>query len=95
MNEAGIILKKKGLWDNTIQPMVRNAQGKIIGTPKGKSHEGEIAKYMALSELAKTQSNWKEYQYKAEDSPEYTKEELEVMKNTSHIEMWKMDIKNI
>jgi hypothetical protein len=30
LNEAGIILKKKGLWDNTIQPMVRNAQGKII-----------------------------------------------------------------
>jgi predicted phage terminase large subunit-like protein len=80
LNEAGIILKKKGLWDNTIQPMVRNAQGKIIGTPKWKSHDGEIAKYMALSELAKEQENWKEYQYKAEDSPEYTKEELEVIK---------------
>ena len=43
---------------------------------------------MILSELAKEQENWKEYQYKAEDSPEYTKEELEVIKSQVPSYIW-------
>lgn len=60
--------------------MVKNAQGKIIGTPKGKTSDGELSKYMQLSELAKTQDNYKEYHYTAYDSPEWTTEQLEQIK---------------
>lgn len=77
LNEAGIILKKKGLWDNTIQPMVRNARGKIIGTPKGKTSDGETSKYMQLSDLCKVEDNWKEYHYPAIESPEWDEKQLD------------------
>lgn len=80
LNEAWIILKKKGLWDNTIQPMTKNAQGKIVWTPKGKTHNGEPSKYHQLSQLSQTQDNYKEYVYTAYDSPERTKDQLDQIK---------------
>jgi len=37
LNEAGIILKKPGLWDNTLRPMFnQDSSVRIAGTPKGK-----------------------------------------------------------
>lgn len=37
LNEAGIILKKEGLWDNTLRPMFnKHSKLRIAGTPKGK-----------------------------------------------------------
>jgi hypothetical protein len=60
LNEAGIILKNEDLWLKTIQPMCKDAQVKIVGTPKG------INYYYDLSQLAKTQPNeWCEYHYPA------------------------------
>lgn len=88
LNEAGIILKNPKLWDNTIAPMVKNAQGKIIGTPKGKTANGEEHKYFSLSLLEQTETNWKTYHYTAYDSPEYTEEELEQIKRTSAPYIW-------
>lgn len=88
LNEAGIILKKKWLWDNTIQPMVRNARGKIIWTPKGKTSDWEKSKYLQLSELCETESNWTEYHYTAFDSPEWTKEQLEQIKSQVPSYIW-------
>jgi hypothetical protein len=43
---------------------------------------------MILSEMAKTQSNWREYVYCAAESPEYTKEELEVIKSQVPTYIW-------
>lgn len=59
LNEAGIILKSEDLWLKTIQPMCKDAQVKIIGTPKG------INYYYDLSELCKTEDDWVEYYYPA------------------------------
>lgn len=91
LNEAGIILKKVGLWDNTLQPMLKNARGKIIGTAKGKTHNGEPSKYFQLSELCKTEPNFKEYHYTAYDSPEWTPEQLEQIKSQVPSYIWKQE----
>jgi hypothetical protein len=60
--------------------MFKNAQGKIIGTPKGKTHNGERSKYYELSQMAIDSPNWQEYHYTAFDSPEWTVEQLEDIK---------------
>lgn len=58
LNEAGIILKNEDLWLKTIQPMCKDAQVKIVGTPKG------INYYYDLSQLAITNPDeWVEYHY--------------------------------
>jgi hypothetical protein len=71
--------------------MVRNAQGKIIGTPKGKTHNGEVSEYYLLSELYKTQTNWKTYQYSAYDSPTWTHEQLEQIKGQVPGYVWQQE----
>ena len=45
LNEAGLILKKSSLWDNTLYPMIKNdnVRGKVIGTPKGRNKFYELA----------------------------------------------------
>lgn len=91
INEAGIILKKSGLWDNTLQPMLKNARGKIIGTPKGKTHNGEPSKYYKLSELCKTEDNFKEYHFTAYESPEWTTPQLEQIKWQSPSYIWSQE----
>ena len=68
LNEGGLILKKRSLWDNTIQPMVKAAQVRIIGTPKGKNT------FESLSRLYKT------YHFTAYDSPFWKPEEIEQSK---------------
>ena len=68
LNEGGLILKKRSLWDNTIQPMIKAAQVRIIGTPKGKNT------FESLSRLYKT------YHYTAYDSPFWKPEEIEQSK---------------
>lgn len=88
LNEAWIILKNPKLWSQTIAPMVKNAQWKIIWTPKGKTANWEIHKYFELSELHLTESNWKTYQFTAYDSPEYTIQELEWIKRTEAWYIW-------
>ena len=94
LNEAWIILKKKGLWDNTIFPMIKDARGKIIGTPKGKTdqnNESWKTKYLELSELAKTNPNFKEYVYTIYDSPEYTPDQIETIKASVPSYIWKQE----
>lgn len=91
LNEAGIILKKEGLWENTLQPMFKNAQWKIIWTPKGKTHNGELSKYYELSQLCLTANNFKEYHYSAYDSPEWTDEQLEEIKGQVASYIWQQE----
>ena len=94
LNEAGIILKKKGLWDNTIYPMIKNARGKIIGTPKGKTdanNESGKTKYFELSEKSKTNKHFAEYVYTVYDSPEYTPEQIENIKESVPSYIWNQE----
>lgn len=70
LNEAGIILKKKSLWENTLYPMIKHAVVRIIGTPKGKN---------TLETLSK---RYKTYKFTAYDSPYWTEKEIEEAKAT-------------
>lgn len=87
LNEAGIILKKDGLWYKTIQPMTKNAKTLFIGTPKGKT--GQI--YYELSQKAKTSELWKEYHYTVYDSPEWNAKQIEDIKNEVSTYIWKQE----
>lgn len=70
LNEAGIILKKKSLWENTLYPMIKHAVVRIIGTPKGKN---------TLESLSK---RYKTYTFTAYDSPYWTEQEIKEAKST-------------
>ena len=83
LNEAGIILKKEGLWERTIKPMTKNATVKIIGTPKGKG-----SKYEELCLRAKEDKKWREFIYTVYDSPEYTESEIEELKESELPYIW-------
>jgi predicted phage terminase large subunit-like protein len=84
LNEAGIILKKDGLWHKTIQPMTKKAQTFFIGTPKGKTN----AIYFELSQLAGTSEQWEEFHYSCFDSPFWTKEQLDDIKKQVPSYIW-------
>lgn len=81
LNEAGIILKKESLWDNTLMPMFKgdDVQVKIIGTPKGKN------KFYTLSR------QYKYYGFSAYDSPFWKKEELDQIKKVVPFDVWQQE----
>jgi len=80
INEAGIALKKSGLWDNTIFPMTKgNNKTRIIGTPKGQNKFFELAR------------KYKHYHFTAYDSPYWTKVELENIKDNVPSEVWRQE----
>lgn len=70
LNEAGIILKKKSFWDNTLYPMIKHAQVRIIGTPKGKNTFESLYR------------QYPHYSYSAYDSPYWTEQEIEQARQT-------------
>lgn len=77
LNEAGIILKKSSLWDNTIYPMVKadDVMGKIVGTPKGRN------KFHELAVLGRSgDEDYKTFKYTVYDSPYWTEKQIEVAK---------------
>jgi phage terminase large subunit-like protein len=80
LNEAGIILKKSSLWDNTLYPMLKgdNVRGKIIGTPKGRNKFHELA---ALGRSGNP--DYATYHFTVYDSPYWTNEQISVARNLS------------
>ena len=87
LNEAGIILKKEGLWLKTIQPMTKTAQVYFIGTPKGKSN----SIYFELSNLAKTNEDWTDYHFTCFDSPFWQKESLNKIQEQIPSYIWQQE----
>lgn len=80
LNEAGIILKKKTLWENTIYPMIKNAQVRIIGTPKGKNTFETLYR------------QYPHYSFTAYDSPYWTEDEINQAKGTMTAEAFSQEI---
>lgn len=92
LNEAGIILKKEWLWENTLEPMFKNAQVKIVGTPKGKTgKDWELQKFAQMSEWAKYDPEWAEFSYSCYDSPFWTFEQLEKIRERVPGYVWKQE----
>lgn len=80
LNEGGIIFKKQSLWNNTLLPMLKNAQTRIIGTPKGNNTFKEL--YM----------RYPHYSYSAYDSPFWTEAEIEEAKSAMTQEAFRQEI---
>ena len=89
LNEAGIILKKSSLWDNTLQPMFKGKSTRVrfVGTPKGKN------KYADL--WARSQDSldvdWEGYTFTVYDSPYWDKDELKKIKPQIPQEVWSQE----
>lgn len=84
LNEAGIILKNRYLWDNAVRPMLLDNPGSEVvigGTPKGKRYKGEIHKFYELVEYAHQNPNsgWAVFQYSTYDNPLLSTEEIDEM----------------
>lgn len=81
LNESGIILKKEGLWDNTLYPMFKGKNTKVrnIGTPKGKNKFHELT------------IRYKTYHYTCYDSPYWDPNELEEIKKNTPELVWKQE----
>lgn len=85
-NEAGIIFKKPELWQNTLLPMLKAAQVKLVGTPKGLNY------FYDLSRMAdKDPENWGAYQFSIYDSPFWDKREIQILKAQADPAVWEQE----
>jgi hypothetical protein len=89
LNEAGIILKKSSLWDNTLQPMCKGKDTKVrfVGTPKGKNKYAEL--YARGQD--KLDTDWLSFTFSAYDSPYWDKQELDKTKPFIPQEVWSQE----
>jgi hypothetical protein len=83
LNEAGIILKKPNLWNNTIRPMAKNALVRIVGTPKGRNYFETL-----FNDMPKISENWASYRFTSFDSPHWEPEQLDEIRKTTIDEVW-------
>lgn len=80
INEAGIALKKAGLWDNTIYPMTKgDSKTRIIGTPKGQNKFYELTR------------RYTHFHFTAYDSPYWDDSELDQIKQSVPAEVWRQE----
>lgn len=80
VNEAGIILKNRRLWEESIRPMMfeKKARAIIGGTPKGKKSGSEPHLFYELYNYeAEGKEGWKSYKFSSYDNPMIDRKELE------------------
>lgn len=88
INEAGIVLKNRNLWQESILPMTLDFKAEVIigGTPKGKkTKNNEKHLFFELFErgLSDTTGRYKSYNYSSYDNPLLDKIEIdELVKET-------------
>lgn len=80
LNEGGLIFKKRSIWENTIYPMIKNADVRIIGTPKGKNTFESLY------------SRYPHYTFTCYDSPYWTEEEIQQAKETMTEEAFRQEM---
>jgi predicted phage terminase large subunit-like protein len=78
VNEAGIVLKNRSLWNESILPMILDYKANVLigGTPKGKSVKRTNEKHLfyELFERGKTkderrESEWQSFNFSSYDNP--------------------------
>ncbi len=85
LNEAGIILKDRNLWNETIRPMILDQKADVLigGTPKGKmlKKKKEEHLFYELFQKGLNPDNllWKSYNYSTYDNPLLDKLEIDEM----------------
>ena len=94
LNEAGIILKNRRLWEESIRPMILDYKAKVIigGTPKGKrvKKTNETHLFYELyqrgfsaegKEQSEKESEWKSFNFSSYDNPMLDKDEIDELAN--------------
>jgi predicted phage terminase large subunit-like protein len=90
LNEAGIILKNRRLWEETIRPMIMDYKANVIigGTPKGKRvrNTGEGHLFYELYERGKKQdvkgeTEWQSLNFSSYDNPLLDPKEIDELAN--------------
>ncbi|MBZ0200879.1 MAG: phage terminase large subunit [Ignavibacteriaceae bacterium] len=92
INEAGIVLKNRNIWTETILPMVMDYKANVLigGTPKGKRVKGKNEKHLfcemferGLNDPSKIKnkngSEWKSFNFSSYENPLLDKNEIDEM----------------
>lgn len=78
VNEAGIVLKNRSLWNESILPMILDYKANVLigGTPKGKTVKRSNEKHLFFelfekgqTSNVKRQTDWKAFNYSSYDNP--------------------------
>lgn len=72
INEAGIILKNRNLWEESIRPMVMDYGADVIigGTPKGRKYKGQKHLFYELYQRGLADGiRWKSFNFSTYDNP--------------------------
>lgn len=78
VNEAGIVLKNRSLWNESILPMILDYKANVLigGTPKGKTVKRSNEKHLFFelfekgqTSKVKSQLDWKSFNYSSYDNP--------------------------
>jgi predicted phage terminase large subunit-like protein len=83
INEAGIVLQDRNLWQVSIAPMALdfNARVLFVGTPKGKidKRTGEQSLYyeLYLKGMDEKEALWKSWQFSTYDNPLFARENID------------------
>ncbi|MBL1121385.1 MAG: hypothetical protein D8M26_00680 [Ignavibacteriae bacterium] len=84
VNEAGIVLKNRNLWTETILPMILDYKAKVLigGTPKGKTVKRTKERHLFYElfergERQEVRSEWKSFNYTSYDNPLLDKKEID------------------
>jgi predicted phage terminase large subunit-like protein len=81
INEAGIVLKNRNLWNETIRPMILDYKANVLigGTPKGKRVRGKKEKHLFYEMYERKLPDWQSFNYSSYDNPLLDKAEIEQM----------------
>lgn len=84
VNEAGIVLKNRNLWTETILPMILDYKAKVLigGTPKGKTVKRTKERHLFYElfergERQEVRGEWKSFNYTSYDNPLLDKKEID------------------
>ena len=71
INEAGIVLKNRNLWTETILPMILDYKAKVLigGTPKGKLVKKTREKHLFYELYERKSKDWQSFNFTSYDNP--------------------------
>jgi len=71
INEAGIVLKNRNLWSESILPMILDHKAKVLigGTPKGKRVKKSKEKHLFYELFERSKNEWESFVFTSYDNP--------------------------
>lgn len=88
VNEAGIVLKNRNLWTETILPMILDYKAKVLigGTPKGKTVKRTKERHLFYELFDRKRKDWESFNFTSYDNPLLEPKEIdELVKEISPV----------